>query len=170
MDHVSVARRVPPTLYAQSAGAKIAYQVSGEGRCDLVVVPGLVSHLELQWQQPAYRRFVTAPAALPSRGGGLSHLTTHRSVEWAAQIVASAGAPPSSLNLEAASTDGPVTSAIVVSLSDEVQECSRGKREQGRRSLIAARETGLPAVWLAGPCRVDADRGARHGSADLPGR
>jgi hypothetical protein len=27
--------------------AKIAYQVSGEGPCDLVFVPGLVSHLEL---------------------------------------------------------------------------------------------------------------------------
>ena len=60
MDHVSVARRVPPTLYAQSAGAKIAYQVSGEGPCDLVFVPGLVSHLDLQWQQLSYRRFVSA--------------------------------------------------------------------------------------------------------------
>ncbi len=60
MDHVSVARRVPPTRYAQSAGAKIAYQVSGEGPCDLVFVSGLVSHLELQWQQLSYRRFVTA--------------------------------------------------------------------------------------------------------------
>jgi hypothetical protein len=56
MDHVSVARRVPPVLYAQSAGAKIAYQVSGEGPCDLVFVPGLVSHLDLRWQQPSYRR------------------------------------------------------------------------------------------------------------------
>jgi hypothetical protein len=27
--------------------AQIAYQVSGEGPCDLVFVPGLVSHLEL---------------------------------------------------------------------------------------------------------------------------
>ena len=60
MDHVSVARHAPPTRYAQSAGAKIAFQVSGEGPCDLVFVPGLVSHLELQWQQPSYRRFVTA--------------------------------------------------------------------------------------------------------------
>jgi hypothetical protein len=60
MDHVSVARRVPPTRYAQSAGAKIAYQVSGEGSRDLVFVSGLVSHLDLQWQQLSYRRFVTA--------------------------------------------------------------------------------------------------------------
>ena len=81
MDHVGVARRVPPTLYAQSAGAKIAYQVSGEGPCDLVFVPGLVSHLELQWQQLSYRRFVTAleqacrVIRFDKRGTGLSDPT-----------------------------------------------------------------------------------------------
>ena len=81
MDHVSVARRVPPTRYAQSAGAKIAFQVSGEGRCDLVFVPGLVSHLELQWQQLSYRRFVTAleracrVIRFDKRGTGLSDPT-----------------------------------------------------------------------------------------------
>jgi alpha-beta hydrolase superfamily lysophospholipase len=81
MDHVSVARRVPPTRYAQSAGAKIAFQVSGEGPCDLVFVPGLVSHLELQWQQLSYRRFVTAleqacrVIRFDKRGTGLSDPT-----------------------------------------------------------------------------------------------
>jgi pimeloyl-ACP methyl ester carboxylesterase/DNA-binding CsgD family transcriptional regulator len=81
MDHVAVARRVPRTRYAQSAGAKIAYQVSGEGPCDLVFVPGLVSHLELQWQQLAYRRFVTAleqacrVIRFDKRGTGLSDPT-----------------------------------------------------------------------------------------------
>ncbi len=81
MDHVGVARRVPPTRYAQSAGAKIAYQVSGEGPCDLVFVPGLVSHLELQWQQLSYRRFVTAlergcrVIRFDKRGTGLSDPT-----------------------------------------------------------------------------------------------
>jgi pimeloyl-ACP methyl ester carboxylesterase/DNA-binding CsgD family transcriptional regulator len=80
-DHVSVARRVPPTCYAQSAGAKIAYQVSGDGACDLVLVPGLVSHLELQWQQLSYRRFVTAlehacrVIRFDKRGTGLSDPT-----------------------------------------------------------------------------------------------
>jgi pimeloyl-ACP methyl ester carboxylesterase/DNA-binding CsgD family transcriptional regulator len=81
MDHVGVARRVPPTCYAQSAGAKIAFQVSGEGPCDLVFVPGLVSHLELQWQQLSYRRFVTAlehacrVIRFDKRGTGLSDPT-----------------------------------------------------------------------------------------------
>ena len=76
-----MARRVPPTRYAQSAGAKIAFQVSGEGPCDLVFVPGLVSHLDLQWQQPSYRRFVTAlehacrVIRFDKRGTGLSDPT-----------------------------------------------------------------------------------------------
>jgi hypothetical protein len=48
MDHGVVARRVPSTRYAQSDGAKIAFQVSGEGLCDLVFAPGLVSHLDLR--------------------------------------------------------------------------------------------------------------------------
>jgi pimeloyl-ACP methyl ester carboxylesterase len=81
MDHVCVVRRVPRTRYAQSAGAKIAFQVSGEGPCDLVFVPGLVSHLDLQWQQPSYRRFVTAlehacrVIRFDKRGTGLSDPT-----------------------------------------------------------------------------------------------
>ena len=31
-----------------------------KAQCDLVFVPGLVSHLDLQRQQLSYRRFVTA--------------------------------------------------------------------------------------------------------------
>lgn len=81
MDHVVVARRVQSTRYAQSAGAKIAFQISGEGPCDLVFVPGLVSHLDLQWQQLSYRRFVTALERacrlirFDKRGTGLSDPT-----------------------------------------------------------------------------------------------
>ena len=81
MDHGRVARRVPPTRYAQAAGAKIAFQVSGAGPCDLVFVPGLVSHLDLQWQQLSYRRFVAAleracrVIRFDKRGTGLSDPT-----------------------------------------------------------------------------------------------
>ena len=76
-----MARRVPPTRYAQSAGAKIAYQVSGQGPRDLVFVSGLVSHLDLQWQQLGYRRFVSAlerayrVIRFDKRGTGLSDPT-----------------------------------------------------------------------------------------------
>jgi pimeloyl-ACP methyl ester carboxylesterase/DNA-binding CsgD family transcriptional regulator len=78
MNNGHMARRPPQTRYAQSSGAKIAYQVSGTGPPDLVVVPGLVSHLDIQWQQTAYRRFVRAleqrmqVIRLDKRGTGLS--------------------------------------------------------------------------------------------------
>ncbi len=42
---------VPQTRYAQTAdGIHIAYQVVGEGERDIVFVPGLMSHLELIWE------------------------------------------------------------------------------------------------------------------------
>jgi pimeloyl-ACP methyl ester carboxylesterase/DNA-binding CsgD family transcriptional regulator len=78
VDNGRMVRRPPQTRYAQSSGAKIAYQVSGTGPPDLVMVPGLVSHLDIQWQQPAYRRFVRAleqgarVIRLDKRGTGLS--------------------------------------------------------------------------------------------------
>jgi hypothetical protein len=46
-----MARHPPETRYAQSSGAKIAYQVFGAAPPDLVMVPGLISHLDIQWQQ-----------------------------------------------------------------------------------------------------------------------
>lgn len=42
----------PPTHYAHSGDASIAYQVMGDGPCDLVVVNGPASHLELMWEEP----------------------------------------------------------------------------------------------------------------------
>jgi DNA-binding SARP family transcriptional activator/pimeloyl-ACP methyl ester carboxylesterase len=43
----------PKTRYAQTAdGIHIAYQVTGEGEPDIVFVPGLMSHLELLWEDP----------------------------------------------------------------------------------------------------------------------
>lgn len=73
-----MAGRLPQTRYAQSGWAKIAYQVSGTGPPDMVMVPGLVSHLDIQWQQAAYRKFVRALEhggrliRLDKRGTGLS--------------------------------------------------------------------------------------------------
>ncbi|MGH2993044.1 MAG: adenylate/guanylate cyclase domain-containing protein [Solirubrobacterales bacterium] len=48
----------PKTRYARSGEFSIAYQVVGEGEFDLVYVPGLASHLELFWEEPAYARFL----------------------------------------------------------------------------------------------------------------
>jgi class 3 adenylate cyclase/pimeloyl-ACP methyl ester carboxylesterase len=47
----------PETRYADSGGVKIAYQVYGTGPRTLVVVPGFVSNLDLQWTEHQWRRF-----------------------------------------------------------------------------------------------------------------
>jgi len=67
----------PETHYAKSAGLRVAYQVTGAGP-DLVMVPGLTSHLEIQWRDPGYRRFVRSLSSFcrlvrfDKRGTGLS--------------------------------------------------------------------------------------------------
>ncbi len=43
-------RAVPETRYAQSGDLSIAYQVFGQGSRDLVYVPGIISHIELAWE------------------------------------------------------------------------------------------------------------------------
>ena len=45
---------IPETRYAKSGDTHIAYQVLGSGPLDLVYVPGFVSHLEHQWQNPRW--------------------------------------------------------------------------------------------------------------------
>ena len=48
----------PTTCYASGPRGALAYQLTGTGPVDLLMVPGMHSHLELQWQLPGYRRFV----------------------------------------------------------------------------------------------------------------
>jgi class 3 adenylate cyclase len=50
----------PVTRYTAVAdgGPSIAYQVAGAGPFDLVLVPGFVSHLDLQWSDPGFARFL----------------------------------------------------------------------------------------------------------------
>jgi class 3 adenylate cyclase len=50
----------PVTRYTSVTddGPSIAYQVAGEGPFDLVLVPGFVSHLDLQWSDPGFARFL----------------------------------------------------------------------------------------------------------------
>src|SRR4051794_31386710 len=49
---------VPPeTRYAQSGDVNIAYQVMGAGPVDIIMVPGLVSHIEFQHESPGYTAF-----------------------------------------------------------------------------------------------------------------
>ena len=69
---------VPETRYAKSGNVNIAYQVVGDGPFDLVHVPPFVSNLQLQWEDPAQRRYFERLAsfsrliAFDKRGTGLS--------------------------------------------------------------------------------------------------
>jgi pimeloyl-ACP methyl ester carboxylesterase len=52
------APRLAPVHYAQSDGLQIAYQVTGQGERDIVLVAGFVSHLELDWGDPRHAGFL----------------------------------------------------------------------------------------------------------------
>jgi pimeloyl-ACP methyl ester carboxylesterase len=67
------------TKYAKAGDVHIAYQVVGDGPIDLVVVPGWVTHLEVQyWEEPSIARFFERLASFArlilfdKRGTGLS--------------------------------------------------------------------------------------------------
>ena len=68
----------PETQYATSDGLSIAYQVWGDGLIDLVVVPGITSHLEARLELPEYVRWLRAFSAFSrlvifdKRGNGMS--------------------------------------------------------------------------------------------------
>ncbi len=70
--------QTPETRYAKSGDVNIAYQVVGDGPFDLVWVPGWVSHLEHDWDEPSSARFLNRLASfsrlirLDKRGTGLS--------------------------------------------------------------------------------------------------
>src|ERR1700758_628275 len=66
------------TRYARSGDVAIAYQVVGEGPFDVVFVPGAISHVELGWEVPSFRRLYERLAAFcrliifDKRGTGMS--------------------------------------------------------------------------------------------------
>jgi pimeloyl-ACP methyl ester carboxylesterase/class 3 adenylate cyclase len=69
---------MPQTQYAESDGLSIAYQVFGHGKQDLVIVPGVVSHLDADWEDPDHARMRRQLAqsfrviVFDKRGQGLS--------------------------------------------------------------------------------------------------
>jgi hypothetical protein len=49
---------LPITRYALSGDVSIAFQVIGDGPIDLVMVPGVVSHVEFMHELPGYTAFL----------------------------------------------------------------------------------------------------------------
>ena len=70
--------KLPETRYARSGEFRIAYQVVGQGSLDLVFVPGLLSNLDLHWEDPGYSRLMRRLSGFArlihfdKRGTGLS--------------------------------------------------------------------------------------------------
>lgn len=68
----------PRTRYAKSGDIHIAYQVLGEGPPDLIVVPGWISNLDIQWEMLGYEAWVRRMTSFcrlivfDKRGSGLS--------------------------------------------------------------------------------------------------
>jgi class 3 adenylate cyclase len=68
----------PETRYVKSGDVSIAYQVTGDGPVDLVLVAGFVSHLEIDWDEPGHAHFLHRLASFSrlirfdKRGTGLS--------------------------------------------------------------------------------------------------
>ncbi len=70
--------QLPPIKYAQAGDIDIAYRVLGSGPVDLVWVPGLISNLDIEWEDlvkaPLYRRLAgfSRLITFDKRGMGLS--------------------------------------------------------------------------------------------------
>ena len=71
--------QAPRVRFAQSEDVQVAYQVIGEGNpVDIVYVAGFVTHLGVNWELPAYRRFCERLASFArvihfdKRGMGMS--------------------------------------------------------------------------------------------------
>jgi pimeloyl-ACP methyl ester carboxylesterase len=68
----------PLTRYAKAGDLHIAYQVVGDGPIDVMLVPGLVSNVELSWEEPRQASFLQGLASFSrlilfdKRGTGLS--------------------------------------------------------------------------------------------------
>ena len=48
----------PDVRFTWNDGFALAYQVVGNGRDDLVYLPGYISNVDLQWDVPPYARFL----------------------------------------------------------------------------------------------------------------
>src|SRR5207244_13054510 len=68
----------PQTQYDRSGDVLIADQLLGEGPLDLVWIPSMAHHVELNWENPVVARFLTRLAQLgrvlvfDKRGTGMS--------------------------------------------------------------------------------------------------
>jgi pimeloyl-ACP methyl ester carboxylesterase/DNA-binding SARP family transcriptional activator len=142
-------RREPATDYARRRdGVSIAYQVLGDGPVDFVVVPGFMSHLDLQWADPAYRRWLRRLSSslrvitLDKAGTGASDPVPHaQSIEdWADDVLAVLDAVGSSRALLMGMSEG---SPVAAFFADAHPERVRGLVFYGALARVLPNERYL---------------------------
>ena len=151
----------PVTQYIASGGAHIAYQVFGEGPCDLLVIPGFVSSVEMAWDLPRLSEFLARLAPrfrvilFDRRGIGLSdRLPPDSAVDHAvADIIAVLDAAGSrSAVVFAASEGGPLGIRLASEHPPRVSGlCLFGSlpKGSGEGDFTAALTREQYARWLA---------------------
>lgn len=93
----------PETQYAKSQEVHIAYHVSGGGALDLVYIPGFMTHLELEWENPRVARVLERLGSFArlirfdKRGTGMSDrvaiATLEERMDDARAVMDAAGSP-----------------------------------------------------------------------------
>jgi pimeloyl-ACP methyl ester carboxylesterase len=74
---------LPETRYARLGDIMLAYQTMGSGPHDLIVVPGIISHVEFAHELPGYTAFLRSLSTFArvvtfdKRGQGLSDRVSH---------------------------------------------------------------------------------------------
>jgi hypothetical protein len=58
-----MSRAAPEVQYAPSGEIDIAYQMLGQGPPDLIWIAGILTHLDVLWENAGYRRFCERLAA-----------------------------------------------------------------------------------------------------------
>ena len=77
----------PATKYAKSGDVHIAYRVFGDGPRDIVLIPGMLSHVELTWEWPSNEHLLKRLTAFSrvivfdKRGQGLSDRVAEQTLE-----------------------------------------------------------------------------------------
>ena len=98
----------PAIHYARNGDVHLAYTVTGDGPRDLLFVPGWMSHLDLMWEWPSYRRFLERLGSfsrlivMDRRGAGLSDrtvelLTVEQQVDDVQAVLADVGVEAASM-------------------------------------------------------------------------
>ena len=119
----------PPVQYTREGDAHLAYQVVGDGPVDLLVAPGFISHLDLQWTMPSFVAYIEHLAAFSrvilfdKRCTGLSDGTPEgaRFDQRVADIEAALDAAGSERAVVLGSSEGgPIAAAFAATRPDRV--------------------------------------------------